>query len=800
MSVDLQDLLNALNLSITPFNTSLPESSVQLTAMSFGSMMIKNEADTFNWPEEYLEQAGRIFCTSLFTNSIVFGMPTSQYDEMLTQIIYSSSTLCYYYDNLILFINSIKNFINHFTKSVTASISGEINDGEFTDIAMTLVKYLMKIQILAASVDMEAPFVPSEFDLPKLSPIIEQFTGLIVKCIKDSDQIKVLHNQEQPITDAEAILNESAESVLKSVDQNVELITNLKNKINNHFISSYNEPVFQDFQQYLQRISILSSKIAMIAIRLALFDKDEFINTLQKLQSFTNNIFYIESPITTIMRFRGDFDKSIEQAKQNQIQLVRSLKSLPEILNVSLSKAPTPFIDFINSLLPQLLKDLVTEVKIYPTKLDNVINFMKSDRRFSVFQGIKLNTSSIIVEKAKATVEATGILVKQILKDKSQINEIVQTIQTISNEFTSFNAFFVDYISQEMNLETKMKMILQKDTIFFTMTEFAQNFQIFQQMPGNNLLRVKVGILASKLLLSFTSLSNHSIMLHQISSLRSILTDSIIEFFPQNMKILLELFSLFINRIKDFPEHAGQIYIAVLSVFMTSVRDSVGIFTISSPNDPLQVINCINECDKIQSLLYAMCYGLEKAELPNDIQNGVCLLGFYAFIIKNLADDLRYCLQLSYVHATDSFVSTLESFVEVVSNTSALQAADDLKDKIKTLISPIREKLNNTPPFGKYDFAYLDEIVKSFIPIMSPTQELLRVTQNFLAISPNSTELGQAMNIITLHLNNINGLIPYVTNLKCKRTLALPTLIGFHFKNGTQSIEESIEKIGRAHV
>ncbi|OHT09213.1 hypothetical protein TRFO_21942 [Tritrichomonas foetus] len=801
--IALEELATGLNQALTPSNVRPVDSEVKLTALAFGQGVSRDIVEKNHLPSETVDSVGHLYATTLFSNSVCFGVPKKNYENCsVTQITYSSSALVFYFDNLDFFIGVIPSFITDFVKVTMQHIKGEVSEEQFTKTAYAFVDYITIIQLLCAGADLEVPNLPAEFQLPQLKSQIDNLCQLALKCIQDGDLLRGIHAACQPTTEQEGVLAASLQNLNNLVPTFHQLFTLLNSKINEQFDTLFGEQAYIDWQLYCKNFTSIISKIIMTAYKVALYSPDTFIIVTQVLQQLANFSFETVNPFMTLLRFRGKFDQFVKSSKEAHDKMGSIFAPLLQAIINIIPKCPQPFAESVNGHLVPLFNELQKLHGEYDSRVEVLIAAMKADRRFSVFQSIGLGENSEVAEAAKATIEITNKIVTQLIKQTSSINEIAESLQKLTVEFETFSKFVVQYTESVQTMTQKVKLIQQRDAINNSLNQFVSSFQVFASTPENSVARLQAGLMCANLLLSLCSLDSHPTIIKQLNSLRQVLAENVTQFVPSNTKLLIEIMSLFMTRSSELPQEIAETFMAIFSIFITQIRESSTTFAANAnPNNSTNVINCIHECDILQALLHALTEALNANNIPADLQAAVKLLDMFAYNIRYSADSFRLALQLNFRHLMKSFVSYMIPFVEMVSSAASLQSDEYftrfsiLKQQILDATKIIESKLEKAPIQGVYDQNYLIELHDASRESFAPSITLIKECQEILKLAATPAQIKTAMNNISHTLNTLVTLTPYISAIYYDRKLTLPTLLGFLLKKACDNTNRNLDML-----
>ncbi|KAH0787079.1 hypothetical protein GPJ56_009077 [Histomonas meleagridis] len=421
---EFTELINGFNRAITPANAMLHEIEVQLTSQSFSNGLINETIKKNNLQQEISTNVQNAISAALFAKALSFGFPKKlPPKEILPQVIYGNSTLAFYFEELQRYVSSVPDFIDEYMKVLKDLISGKEND--YSKIVYGIVDHIGIIQTLALATDFENRQIPSQYLIvPTIKPHLEQFSNQVLGIVKSGEAYRIASMNRQPTSELETALDTLVKTAKETIQKQIELFGDIKQKINDSFVPSYNEDAYDHFQQYAQQYSSTLASICLLSLKIGMNVPNTLHIIAQVLEKMTKFGYDMFAPILNIMRFRDKFEKSIENSKdahENIGQIFAPL--LQSLVNIQ-PQLLIPFQNFVNAqfvLLFQKLQKLNSE---YDDEMNKLISVLRQDKKFSVFQTVGQLSQSDLSDAAKASMEVTSKILTQLLKTGSSIEEI----------------------------------------------------------------------------------------------------------------------------------------------------------------------------------------------------------------------------------------------------------------------------------------------------------------------------------------------------------------------------------------
>jgi len=800
MSFKLEELLQSLSESLTPSSSTIPEANVQLTASSFGAVIIGDLAKKLNWTETEINSVGNMFCAGFFANACSFGLLNSiPNKESSTQVVYSSSALVVYFENLLHFIGLIPDFMKYLIGELNMIVQGKGSVDDFSVSITALIELIRYTQVFSSHIDIESDLIRMAIEVPPIKTQIEGLLGLIIQNLNIANDIYTIVSQSHSPNEKIVQFTSLAQAVLEAVPQYKEAISTIISSINSNVNDLYVEDYYSAFQKHLKEFASLSLHISIQSIIIASFDSDNFPIVVQVLIQFIDRVFIIVSKLTKMMRFRGQFDSVLEEIKTAHNTMGIIFTPLLQALVNYLPLAPLPFRESSENKLVSLFTQLQKLHQQLPDKLETMISSLRQDRRFSVFAQFSNNSNSPITEHANELFEHSHKLATQILKSDIQINDLAQTISLVSTEYGKFMGVLSQIISDHVTMVNQTHLIRQKDAITYSMNMFASVFSEFAQDSMNFLLRTKMGISFIQFILSLCSLDQHIIISKTLSVTRQLLTELIVQFFSKNLKSFLEILSIFQDNCNQIPSDQLERFDIIFKKLMSIILESHSLYSSASDFKVAEnVISCMNQNILVSLHLSALITFLKGISLPKGMVDALSILEIFNFSLKESPNCFKLALQSSFIVECRGLLSYLMPFFNMFKSVSSLQA-DNFYNQVlsKEQIISENEKdlriiLDHPPPFSIYDQQFLRSAIEGSEKLLSP---VIGVISNVEQLSKKASFPPQFKPSISAMANTMSvlaSLIPYIKAIKNSLIVSEPLINGIIINSFTQQIQPSI--------
>lgn len=805
-NITADQLAKYLNEIITPANAQLTIKNVALTPPSFGEGVSRNFISSNNLPVETSTNVQHLFTLAAFFSAFTFGLPKEHYqNNEPCQVIFSSGSMTNYLRNLDTFINIIPAYMTNFLNITMEHLEGKASQNDFIMAANDFISFAQVVVILSSGADLEQPLLPADFGVPKISDKIMTICQKLTKCCQEGDKFRAMKVVNQPTDQQEEIFAKDIQELNNLVKQTRQDLQSYLKNIADHFDTLFTEPPYSDWQLYCKQIANAANIIAMVSYEIATNDPTSFTVVIQVLNQFLTKALLMTAPILSLLRFRGDFEASIKKSKEAHGQLTAIMKPLLEAVIRIMPKCPKPLSVSCNAIIVAQFQELQRLHSQYLQNLDTLIANMKTDRKFATFNTVGAKVNSEASEAAKGSLDAIMKIINQLLKQNAPAEEVAATLPSLTTEIDSFNKKIIDIINKEPNLDAKVRALQIRDSITTALTEFVQNFQIFTASPTNDIIRNNTGLSTVNLLLAFCHLDTTQSILKNLSLLRPILSDNLVQLVPNNFKTILEVLALIHSKSNELTPTARDTYLPIFTAFVSEAREAASIFAANSnPNNPNNVTTCMHECDKLQTLLTAMIQCLTSDEVPADLNGPLQLLRLFQSNIKNASELFRLTMQSHISHLGQLFIEKLTPFAEIATNLSSKQSEEQyerfklIKAEIGMLSSQIINQLKNLPAHAVFNFDYISQLRCSLLSIIQPTATIATETKEVLKIASDPAPIKAAMNEVTVALNSLTDILRYIDNLYYDKTLPIPSLFGPLLQNSFNNMEAALKALATA--
>ena len=808
--IDLQQLVTVITDILTPPNQNPSQGEIRVTQMSVGEALSREVIEKNQLPSNTSEEVGQLLSVNIFNRSICFGFPKKNLPTFgVGQTVFSSSAVDYYFKCLDTFVSVIPSFLTFYLNVVMDVTQKKKTNDDFTKVANEFIEYVKFVLILSLGADIDQGQLPPEFNITKVKDQFDNLSQKILKCLHEGDTFRAMKEVGQPTDQQEAIFAKEIQELNDQIKQFRQLFALLQSKLNENFDTLYIEQPYIDWQQYCKSITDIISIITILAYHIATYDPSQFVTIVQVLQQLNNFTFKMISPYLRLIRFRGKYDEYIKESKEAHEKLGTIFTPLLKAIIEILPKCPPPCIEFSKAKVTSLFTDLQNLHNEYSDRVENLLSALKSDRRFSSLMkvpGMGSSEGSEVSESSKGPLEIILKIVSQLTKQKSPVNEIGENFNKLVQEFQKFSQTLINTINKTPDINEKTRLVQQRDIINSSFMLFHTNIQGFIHNSNNNLLRFQAGIYAINLLLAFCNLDLSQTIIRTLCSLRPIVSENAVQFLPANTKVLIDLMTLINSRAADLPGDAREIFLGLYPTAISLIRESSTVFSANpDPNNPKNIGNCIRESDKLHPLLSALYYSINVQGLPVDLQGAAQLLSIFAFNIKYSADSLRLSIQSYTTHLITAFFSQIRPLIEFISNHATKLSEDQyqeflsVKDKTFDYVKQLESQCEKQPPFGVFDFKYLESIKITFQSIMRPYLILLQKSTDVLkTIKQQPLIIKEMINSIAAMPKSLGSLIPLIDELYYLGELPIMPLIGPLLDKAHKDIAECISKLAES--
>ena len=802
--------------SITPSGGSRPSATVY-TPSTFGQTLLQNLATKLNWTDDQKAVLNNTYIYTFFALGSVSGFVNVQADQsQIPQILISTATVLAYLEYMVTITSSMKGFVDEVKAQLDSALQGNVNQEAIQSANISLAGFAQFDIAISIFFDAEIPNIKEVMEIAPIKDQINQFYQGIVSFANQTIAIINTSIQGGDYSSSLQEFNALHSAINQIIDVLIQSFEQTKGNLQKYLVPMFSEQEYAEFTEFLKGMTKLCASLVFDCQIFCSYNESTSLLTLQVLQFFAKYIYTIDSKLTALMRFTGNYEEYIKEVKDSYEEMGKIFEPLLKSLINSSELIPNGFKGIGDNLIVQTFTQLQKSFNDFPNKLVQLTEALKKDRRFSIYSTVKDETNSNITQEATQLIENTTLLASQLLNDeKTDLTAISQTMQKIQSTYTVFMQYFVNTIEAETDANTKQHYTQQKDLINSTMTSFAESFAMYSQSTDNALFRAKAGVLASKFALATLSLDHHPVIIQNLAILRPVIASSVITFFSNNLKIILELLTLMYQRSTSLDPNTKTMFETFFPIVMKVLQDATPKFLSSSDShDPQNVITCLHEIDKITSAFTGILAVLAQCELE-ELKSAKTLLEIFNSTLQLIAEAFRQSIQTSFDAYFTDFVLNINQFTLIADSSLSLQS-DEIynqflqnKSLIESTTKESTEIMKSHPPIGIFDKGYLTRLIQNVKQLGEPIifisnlfkdttrttndSSLMKTSQGIVSSFQGLIKLNafkDATEIATLDIQSIQG-------LSMKNTVQQITPILTQLVQGLQSNPSSTPAIAR---
>lgn len=721
----LETLVAALNESLTPSSSPPCEALVECTASSFGKTFIGNVAQKLNWSADQIAMSDQLFTTTFFTLASVNGLVTEQVDQAdVPQLVFTTSSLIQYIEYLTYMLGALRLFITDLQQNVEAAINNNIDPNAYIASVTALHEFAQLTQYVVVHFDTEIPLAKNAIQVPALSEQLNPVFSAVVQLYNYAGSIyNDISQQNDPSANVQPF-KEIVDQLMQVIPALITMITEIKDKLMKTVISMYPEPAYDEFQQFLKSFAKSAALMVLINVVVGMYNQSSFHLTLSVLKILTEQLHIIISKVTRLLRFRGDFEPSVKQIRAAHKTMGEIFKPLIENMIQTVPMLPVAIKAEAEKSVVEVFQTVQKFFEEFPNRFDNLLETLKKDRRFSVFQGVDDVANSAITQEAIPLIESTVQLTSQILAVETSIEKITASVQAISTNYTKFTAYITNAINTADDHNYKARLTRQRDYITSCLNQFVAEFKTFTSNPDNFLFKTLAGAYAANFALSTLTLDLHPILSAKLSEVRDLLITGLIQFYKSNLKVIIEILSLCYQRSETLKPEDKAKFDVIFPYVMSTIQEATPKFLqTSDTSNPDSFTQCIHESDKVHNILVPFLDTLNSSD-DQSLSTAKVLLATVNRILVQLSSTFRYALLLSFHVESESFIAYIVPFLDIVQSLFAVQT-DMVYQRFLTNKKPIDEKIDEIraafetlPPLGVYEASYMDKLSQLIHPTL----------------------------------------------------------------------------------
>lgn len=371
---------------LTPSDQRVGQKAVRISAFSFAELISKNIVKNNNLPQDTHEKLGYLIATKNFNNSFCTGIPKRIYNNIqIEQVVFSSSSVIQYYKEIDTLFSFWSLYATNFLNVITEIIQGTKSLDLFSQTTDEFLKLLNTIQCFSKIIQLDIKSLPGEFGINDVDQQIASFLSKAIQFLQEGDKLRAMKMSKMNTDQQDASFIKELQELNNSVSEFHQIFANYQKQIKDQFNPLYNEQAFNDWQQYCSNFSDAISTIVFLSYLISESDPTQFLTVIQLLQEMVNHTFSIISPYLCALRFRGNFKECQLKSKESHEKISILFNKVFDIISGIIDKCPAQLVEYFKEKISTIFGSIRNIHSDYNQNVENLINAMKSDPRFSVF-------------------------------------------------------------------------------------------------------------------------------------------------------------------------------------------------------------------------------------------------------------------------------------------------------------------------------------------------------------------------------------------------------------------------------
>ncbi|EAX94532.1 hypothetical protein TVAG_429740 [Trichomonas vaginalis G3] len=786
MPVSSPELIGAISNAITSTECTAPSVTVQYTAYSLGASIIKPMVVQMKWDKPILELNSQILSEMVLNYAIVYGIPTvKNHPDKIVQYITSGAAVTLYFKLLARLLEDIDVVINDtnlilyefFQKKIPSDVifNGLKNIREYADNMSEICQYA----------DMEIAILPSEFQITqtfdRFKAVIDNINTL---CKLIETIINTYLRNPQQVVNYQVQYEKLHEITSTNVPVFTRLFSYLADQASSQYTPVFEENEFNSFCNYLKSLNDIVSKVVLVTFKITKYNPPSFPAIQQILDQLLVRFSIITIKMTSLMRFRGDYNDDIEEVEKAYKEIGQTIKSLYDSLTQTLATIPAPSSVLIGKRLNETFETLAQLLSPLTQKLNSVEESIHSDPRSSVFQFHSKSFETELVRKAHPFIKAQILLTWNLFNYQIPIEQVITECYNVESFFQSFNEAISKFISESNNTHLQKRYGRQRANIFYEYTQFVQSLYNLQQDIKSTSVRSFVAMCSIKLIFALCSLDNDQVIEDALDALRKGLAvkNAMIYSEEKNTVVkLLETVSVYVNPADKLAQTILAISIKMIIESADKIPQDI------QPEDYEKVTHVLDQNYNIGLAMSAIQTSIPKT---SQTQSLLSQLDIYSQIFMKFSHGYRVAIMMQTAHEGETLMRAMTQMLTSLNNTGEKTKA--LRESASDCVASLKNVLSKPPPYGVFYRNYMTDMFKL---ITSAYKEVTQMTWEFEQIFVDSNDSANIRNsIMTCNkcVENVIKTMPFVHRLFHENRLEVPALSGVIAKD---SIEKCIQQI-----
>lgn len=798
----LEDFVSALNDSLTPSSSPPCEAQVECTASSFGKTFIGNVAQKLQWSEDQIKNADQLFTNTFFALASVNGLVTEKVDQAdVPQLVFTTSALITYIEYLTYMLNTLNLLINGVQKQAELATQNQIDPNAYIESVTALHEFAQLTQYVVVHYDTEIPLTKNAIQVPALDEQMNTVFSAIVQLYNIAGAIyNDISQQNDPNTNYAQFM-QLYNQISQVVPALVTMISQIKESLCQTITPIYSEPEYNDFQLFLKGFTKNSAMLYLISTIIGMSNTSSFHMTISVLKILSEQLHIIDSKITRILRFRGNFDTTVKEIHQAYQTMSEIFKPLLENLIQTIPMVQASYREAAEKSIVESFQLVQKDFADFNGKFENLLAAIKKDRRFSVFQNIDLIGNSPIVTEAQQLILNAVSLSTQLLKDNASTDVIVASVQSIYGHYQQFINYFNNTIANEQDTSNKKRWARQRDYIILSLNQFGEQFKLFTTNADNFLFKSLAGAYAAKFTLATLALDVHPLVAQELQAMRQVLISGMIKFFKANLKVILESLSLCYQRSDALGEDQKAQFDALFPVVMSTFQEATTKFLATTDeSNPDSFTQCLHQTDRIHTILKPLVDIISGCE-EQSLSAARTLLNTVEDTMFTLNRTFRFHIQISFEDEARTFVIYMGPFLDCVSNLFALQSDAvyqrflQNKKPIESALEELKADFENAPPLGSFETDYTNSLMVGFNKCLSSCMTVITEANPLMKNSANNNVFKKCNTMLVYCINNAKNLYSFRTAIVIDNTCQVPGVTGYKVKKSCNDIGVKLNEL-----
>ena len=445
----MNDFLEKFLDSITPSGGARVNTTIY-TSHAFGQTLLQNLATKLNWNDDQKAILNNTYIYTFYALGSVSGFVNVTADQkQIPQIILSTATVLEYIEYMITLTSSLNGFVDELKAQLDTALQGNINQDAIQSAITSLVGFAQFDVNTSMFFDAELPNIkevmqiaPIKDQISQFGQVITGFANQVLLIINTYAQGADYSSSLQELNTLYAAINQFISVLIQSLEQT-------KANLQKYIVPMFAEQEYSEFTEFLKSMTKLCAALFFDCQIFCSYNESTALLTLQVLQFFAKYIYTIDSRLTALMRFTGNYEEYIQEVKESYEEMGKIFQPLLQSLIQGSESIPNGFKGVGENLITQSFTQLQKFYNDFPNKLVNLTEALQKDRRFAIYSTVKDETNSNITQNASSLIENATLLASQLLnEEKTDLPAISQTMQKIKDAYTPFMQFFVNTIAE----------------------------------------------------------------------------------------------------------------------------------------------------------------------------------------------------------------------------------------------------------------------------------------------------------------------------------------------------------------